>query len=337
MISIREVAREAGVSVTTVSYVLNNKGHISEETRQKVMDVVERLGYVPRIGAQSLRDNRARIVGYPWNFGPSPGDVNAILEEFLHYTMFYTEQRGRHLLLVRAPAENGLVVYDDLIKSQRVDGFILSHTVHYDVRIQHLHKIKFPFVAFGQSTSALDEETCWVDVDGMTGIRMATQHLIEQGHRRIALIREPTGSVSGDARYQGYVAALADSGVPYSPELVVVAEHRVSDGYLAAQALLDLPTLPTGMVAMSDTIALGAMQALRDRGCRAAITGFDDIPLGEFLTPPLTSVRQPIQDVAALMVEMLIQQIDDESFVPQQHLLLPTLVVRASSLGDFGQ
>lgn len=337
MISIREVAREAGVSVTTVSYVLNHKGNISEETRQKVIEVVERLGYVPRIGAQSLRDNRARIIGYPWNFGPSPGEVNAILEEFLHYTMFYAEQRGRHLLLVRAPAENGLAVYDDLIKSQRVDGFILSHTVHNDERIQHLYKIKFPFVAFGQSASSLDEETCWVDVDGMSGIRMATQHLIEQGHRRIALIRQPPDSVSGNDRYRGYVAALAEAGVPYNPELVVIAEHRVSDGYLAAQALLDLPTLPTGIVAMSDTIALGAMQAMRDRGCHAALTGFDDIPLGEFLTPALTSVRQPIQEVAELVVEMLIQQIDDEAFIPQQHLLSPTLVIRASSLGDYGQ
>ncbi|MBI5931937.1 MAG: LacI family DNA-binding transcriptional regulator [Chloroflexi bacterium] len=337
MISIREVAHEAGVSVTTVSYVLNNKGNISEETRQKVLEVVERLGYVPRIGAQSLRDNRARIIGYPWNFGPSPGEVNAILEEFLHYTMFYAEQRGRHLLLVRAPSEEGLAVYDDLIKSQRVDGVILSHTMQDDFRMHHLHKLKFPFVAFGQSNSSLDKETCWVDVDGMSGIRLATQHLIEQGHRRIGLIRQPTDSVSGNARYRGYVAALADYGVPYNPELVVIAEHRVSDGYLAARSLIDLPVRPTGIVAMSDTIALGAIQALRETGHWVALTGFDDIPLGEFLTPSLTSVRQPIQEVAALLVDMLIRQIDDESFVPQQHLLLPSLVIRASSLGDFGQ
>ncbi len=337
MISIREVAREAGVSVTTVSYVLNNKGNISEETRQKVLEVVERLGYVPRIGAQSLRDNRARIIGYPWNFEPSPRDTNTVLEEFLHYTMFYAEQRGRHLLLVRAPAEDGLAVYDDLIKSQRIDGFILSHTVQDDARMRHLNECKFPFVAFGHSNSPIDEEVCWVEVDGAGGIRLAAEHLIEQGHHRIAFVRWPPGSVSGDARFRGYVEALAESGLPFDPELVVIAEHRVAAGYQAAQFLMNLPKPPTAIMTISDTIALGAMQALRDMGSYAAITGFDDMPLGEFLTPSLTSVRQPIQDVAALVVDMLIQQIDDEAFVPQQHLLLPSLVIRASSLGEFGQ
>jgi DNA-binding LacI/PurR family transcriptional regulator len=338
MISIREVAQAAGVSVTTVSYVLNNKGNISEETRQKVLEVVEKLGYVPRVGAQSLRDNRARIIGYPWNFDYNPRETNTVLEEFLHHTMFYVEQRGRHLLLVRAPSEDGLVVYDDLIKSQRIDGFILSHTVFDDDRLPHLFKSKFPFVAFGRSMSPLDEAMSWVDVDGEGGIRLVVQHLFEQGHRHIGFLGWPPGSVSGDARFRGYTATLAELGLSFDSDLVVITEHRMASGYQAAQHLMQLPNPPTAIIAISDTIALGAMLAFRDMGRYAAITGFDDMPIGEFHTPSLTSVRQPIMEIAALLVDMLIQQIDEpDIYLPQQHLLLPSLVIRESSLGNYDQ
>jgi DNA-binding LacI/PurR family transcriptional regulator len=338
MISIREVAQAAGVSVTTVSYVLNNRGNISEETRQKVLEVVEKLGYVPRIGAQSLRDNRARIIGYPWNFDYNPRETNNILEEFLHHTMFYVEQRGRHLLLVRAPTEGGLAVYDDLIKSQRIDGFILSHTAPHDERLPHLYKSHFPFVAFGRSMSPLDDVMSWADVDGTGGIRLVVQHLFEQGHRRLAFITWPPGSLPGDERFRGYTETLAELGLSFDPDLVTVAEHRVAAGYQAGQHLMRLPNPPTAIIAVSDTVALGAMQAFRDMGRYAAITGFDDMPIGEFHTPSLTSVQQPIMEIAAILADMLIQQIDEpDTYLPQQHLLLPSLVIRESSLGNYGQ
>lgn len=331
MPSIKEVARAAGVSVTTVSFVLNNKGNISDETRQRVLNVIADLDYTPSAHARNLRDNQARVVGYAWD--KNRDRFNPVLDNFLYEMLRLCEQAGRNLLLFSNDAEIGLEPYRSLIDSRRVDGFILSHTRQNDPRFEYLYNAHIPFAAFGRSNSPIDELVAWVDVDGSAGTAATTQHLMEQGHERIAFIGWPVGSVSGDRRHAGYVTTTQQAGLPQPETYVVRATNDSASGYQAAQTLLSLPTPPTAIVCVSDVIALGVLRYMMESGCRVAVTGFDDTPIAEFSYPALTSVRQPIAQVAELLVEMLFLQLDDRDFIAPHHLLKPELVVRASSLG----
>lgn len=328
MISMKDIADAAGVSITTVSFVLNGKGNISPETRDRVLQVVKEKGYTRSIHARNLRDNQARIIGYAQH--RSRGQYHPLLDQFLYHLVQLVEPEGRHVLLFHAEPDDPVSVYRNLINSRRVDGFVLSYTERDDERFQVLHQeMEFPFVAFGQSLSPLDSVTHWVDVDGHTGIAMATTHLIERGHRRIAMIAWPEGSASGDLRFAGYVDTLQAHGIAYDDTLVTRIEDSIGNGYQVAQALMSLPDPPTAVVAVTDSFAFGAMQYCKDAGEVIAVTGFDDTPMAELLS--LTSIRQPVEHVAELLVEMLLAQLDDIEVETKQHLLKPELIIRTSS------
>ncbi|NOG52062.1 MAG: LacI family DNA-binding transcriptional regulator [Chloroflexi bacterium] len=166
MPSIRDVAEEAGVSVATVSLVLNEKGSISPETRQRVLEVVDRLGYI-RSRARSLRDNQSRVIGYAWDKQRS--EFNPVLDSFLYAILRNAEAHGRNVLVFSAEDSTDVAIYRELAAAKRVDGFVLSHTVQDDPRFVYLHEAGVPFVAFGRSNTPLDDEVFWVDVDGQAG------------------------------------------------------------------------------------------------------------------------------------------------------------------------
>ena len=140
MSSIKEVAKAAGVSVTTVSYVLNNKGHISPKTRQRVLQVIEEMGYTRSIQARNLRDQQSRTIGYAWRTPLDTHEGNPVLDAFLHQVMLLLEAQGFHLLIFHDPAETNLDIYRDLIKSRRVDAFILANTEANDTRVVYLYE-----------------------------------------------------------------------------------------------------------------------------------------------------------------------------------------------------
>lgn len=332
MSSIKQVAQVAGVSVTTVSYVLNDKGNISPETRQKVLRVIEELNYKPSVRGRSLRAQQSHIIGYAWRAPLDLREGNPVLDSFLHEVINLLEDQNFHVLIFNDPRETKLETYRDLVNSERVDGFILANTEVDDQRVAYLHEADFPFVSFGRSASPLDAETAWVDIDGHAGIYQATEHLIQQGHEQIALLGWPQRSVAGDARQAGYIQALADYGLPFNPDYIMAGDNLVTAAYVNTRRLMSLAQPPSAIVALSDIMALGAGRYLNEGGLRVALTGFDDTPTAEYITPPLTSLRQPIEQVAALLVEMLLKQLRGEALDQAQHILKPELIIRASSL-----
>ncbi|HDL41945.1 MAG TPA: LacI family transcriptional regulator, partial [Actinobacteria bacterium] len=182
----------------------------------------------------------------------------------------------------------------------------------------------------------------WVDVDGRAGADLATTHLLETGHRDIALIGWPEGSLTGDDRSSGYRKALDDLSVPVRPELIVRTENGVEAGRAAMDRLLGLEEPPTAVVAVQDSLALGAMNAIRDAGLTIgrdiAVVGFDDIPSAALAYPPLSSVRQPMDRVGELVVEMLVEELDEDSESSMKTgILTPELIVRASSGSTAGE
>jgi len=335
MPTIKDVAREAGVSTATVSYVLNNTGTVSEATRQRVLEAVRKLNYRPSVIARGLQARESRIIGYTWRPLP-PDQLNPILEQFLHSMGVAAARHGYHVLSF--PESDDVVgAYQEMVESDRVDGFVLSNTNRDDPRIRYLMEVDFPFVAFGRANPEWDFP--WVDVDGTAGVRQAVQHLLELGHRRIACLAWPEDSLTGEFRLQGYRSAMEEAGLTIDSAWILRIESDHHQAYEAMQTWLDLPPgrRPTAVVALTDLMALGVMNAVQERGLRVgrdvAVVGFDDMPLAQYLRPPLTSLRQPLRQVGELVIDMLMRRIRGEPLSEPHVLLPPRLIVRESSTG----
>lgn len=334
MATIKDVAREAGVTVTTVSFVLNNSGRVGEATRQRVLEAARRLNYRPSIIAQNLRAGESRIIGYAWHT-ERPGEWTAVMQQFLYNMSAAAETAGYHVLTFIADPADPVSSYLALADTARVDGFVLAYTTENDPRIHRLLSLGIPFVAFGRTN--FDWDFPYVDVDGTDGMRQVVEHLLAQGHRRIGLINWPAGSLAGGHRAAGYVQALQAAGIRPASALQTVAQNSAPDGYAAVQTLMCLPPdeRPTAIACVSDVIAIGAMQWLSEAGYTVgqdiAITGFDDVPTAAHLSPPLTSVAQPLDTVGKMVIDILLEVLQGRQEHPHQVLLKPRLMIRASS------
>ena len=336
-VTIKDVARRASVSIATVSYVFNESAPISEATRACVLAAAKELGYRPSAIARGLRAQESRIIGYTWHQLPSDC-WNPILDRFLHSMAEAAEAQRYHILaFTSSPDGEAWQPYEKLMLTGQVDGFIVSNTDRDDARVRYLLDSGFPFVAFGRANEEWDFS--YVDVDGAEGVRRAVEHLLALGHRRIGLIAWPETSLTGQYRYQGYGAALQAAGLSPDPAWITRAEHTEASGRQATHALLSLPPdrRPTAVVALSDMMAIGAINAIYEAGLQpgqdVAVIGFDDVPTAQYLRPPLTTLRQPIAEVGERVINILLQLIRGEELEEQEVLLPPTIIVRESSGG----
>ena len=344
-VTLKQVAANAGVSYQTVSKVLNKQIKVTKETEQRILDSVQALGYRPNILARSLRSQRSHLIGYSWAPTP-PGQVNPILDQFLQSMVQAAENAGYHLLTFPYRAGDQVIdAYKDLIETNRVDAFVLSSVEFDDPRIQYLRQVNFPFVAFGRSNS--DWDIPFVDIDGGAGMQMVVGHLVEQGHKRIAALVWPTTSRVGQNRMEGLQLGLQRAGIQILPQFIAEGEGVYTFGYQATARWLEQPgERPTAIIAFNDAMAIGAMHAILDHGLQVggdiAVTGFDDTPMIQYLTPPLTSVRQPIWEVGQSVMAMMLERLNageaDTARESHPHLLItPRLIVRASSTGWTGE
>lgn len=336
-VNIKDVAARAGVSYQTVSKVLNGQARFSPDTEARIWTAARELGYRPHMFARNLRSQRSRMIGYSWT-SARPDEANSILDAFLSSMVLEAEAAGYHLLpFPHREGDDQISGYQELIDSGKVDGFVLSSIDHQDPRVRFLLERQFPFVTFGRTGP--DDTSPYVEVDGAAGLRMATEHLLARGHRRIAALAWPERSRVGNDRLSGYLAALAAAGITPASELVARDEGDLERAFTTTERLLSLPAerRPTAIVTMNDTMAIGAMQAAAAHGLTAgrdlAIVGFDDAPMVQYLQPPLTSVRQPIREVGHKVVEILIALLEGRPPAERQVMLKPELIVRASSQG----
>lgn len=332
-VKIKDVARAADVSIATVSYVLNNSAPVSSDTRERVLDAIRRLGYRPNSTARNLKASETRLIGYAWH-NVQQGQMKPILDRFIYQMARAAESFGYHVLTFTLSPGDPAAAYDELIRTSRVDGFVVAET-DYHGPIQRLTDLGFPFVVFGRTGP--ESDFLYADVDVYSGIRMAVEHLLALGHRRIGCIGWPKGSHNGDTRIAGYVHTLRAGEIEPRADWIVRVQNTIGDGFAGAKALLSLPEdeRPTAIVSLSDIMATGALQYIEAVGLRAgfdvAITGFDDDPMSAFLRPPLTTLHQPIDEIAVRVAEMLVASIAGQP-IPDQHVLFqPTLLIRPSS------
>jgi DNA-binding LacI/PurR family transcriptional regulator len=337
MPTIKDVAKEAGVSIATVSYVLNNRNDmVSEKTRVHVMETARQLGYRANIIAKNLQSSRTNLLGYAWHTNPID-QPNLVMAQFIYHLAQAAEAQQYHLLTFTHPNDEPSAVYDELIRSGRVDGFLLAETVTDDPRVRYLMQKDFPFVSFGRANPKWDTDYHWIDTDGKAGMYDGTCYLIDEGHERIAFLGWPQDSLSGNYRLSGYQAAMTDACLPMPDDYIIYNDYAKNSIENAFTHWATLPTKqhPTAIIAVADYVAVAAMRIAEQFGFEIgktlSIVGFDDAPFVRYLQPGLTTLQQPLPEIAKTMVEMIDLLIAGEVPEQSQRLFAPRLVIRGSS------
>ncbi len=336
-VTISQVAAAAGVSRQTVSNVLNAPRRVAPATAARVKDTIDRLGYRPNRAAQNLRERASRCIGFKID---SPARMSNLLDRFLHALADAAGAAGYHVLLfTAADVDAEFAAYDDLIRTGTVDGFVLADVAHMDRRLTWFTNRRIPFVCFGRPWGHDHDRFFWADVDGAYGVEQAVGHLAARGHRRIAYLGWPEGTGFGDERRTGWERAMNADGLDCDGLLGVSAEDA-AEASAAADRLLALPDPPTAFVCGSDTYALAVRLACgtgTDGVPNVEVVGFDDSPAARVVTPPMSSVRQPLAEVAHGIVGLLLHQLQGLGAPPEGVMLRPLLVTREPSVPDDGR
>ena len=332
-VTTHDIAREAGVARTTVSHILNNRTGImiSPKTRERVLTIARKLGYVANSAAQMLVTGRSKTIGLVLS-RPDLICVDAFVPMMVFGLNEACRTRGYRLLMesIREPAD--VDAYLDLAKSKRIDGMIVINPRMGDVPLRKVIESKFPVLVFG--SSGHPQEHSIATQDGEASCR-ATTHLLSMGHRRIAHISyAPLEYLPAVKRLEGYRTAYKKAGFSCDKKLFAEANFTLESGYHAMRQILASKTRPTALFAGNDTVALGAMTAVREAGLsipeNLAVVGYDDIPAAEFAYPPLTTIRSHAFEQGKLLGEAAIALVVGKGIGSQPDVLSLELVIRAS-------
>jgi LacI family transcriptional regulator len=327
--TIRQIAEQAGVSIATVSRVLNGRGDVSDETRDLVARVIRENGYTANRSARGLSGGRTGFVGvvvplvFPAYFsGILDGAAEALFERDLQIVLSPTRQEH----------DREVSVLDRLHGA--TDGSLIILPQESSEELERHLDNGFRFVVI-DPLMRLDERIPSVSAANTSGADQAMRHLLGLGHRRIAAIVGPSGWVASEDRRRGYHAALAAAGILPDPALEAESDFEISGGVKAAGAFLDLADPPTAIFAFSDNLAIGAIQAAQARGLRVpedlSVVGFDDVEPATIVTPALTTVRQPLAEMGRTGVSLLNRLLERQRFETLHVELATRLVVREST------
>ena len=327
--TIEDVARRAGVSRQTVSRVINGKGEISAVTHARVQAVIEEMGYRPSAVAQSM------VAGHTCTLGCiSPNFSDYTFARIIEAAQVEAHRHGYFILAGSAPSEPDVEPLLEEMLRRQVDG-LLALNPHADGRHQHLTPLvergmalvyvgNSPYGASISSVRCHDHEGGW----------QASRHLIELGHAAVATILGPANEECVRDRLAGYRQALAEAGLAYDPALVMNGNWSATSGYQATRQMIESGRTFAALFAQNDQMAVGAIRALRESGRRVpgdvSVIGFDDIPLASYFDPPLTTLRQPLEELGRQAARLLIETIHNPGRPSEQVLIQARLVERAS-------
>jgi LacI family transcriptional regulator len=328
--TVRDVAAQTGVSIATVSRVLNDHAHVAPHTRDLVQRAVDRLG----AQAPAPRSAPARVAAgavylrCPYLLTDYFGLIVSSIAETL-------ELHGRQLLLNAGEAAQQAAILPSLASRPGISGAIMVLPPEPSEQLVTLRRRGFPFVVVDPRTP-MPRDIAAVSAAHFAGARNITSHLVDLGHRRIGVIAGPHNWLASDARLAGHASALADVGVLPDPDLVWQDTGPTAHfGHRAAEGLLDLPRRPTALIGFNDKAAVGALAAATERGLRVpedlSIAGFDDIDLAQATRPMLTTVRQPLQEMGRIAVSLLIRLLERQRLDALHVELATELVVRGST------
>lgn len=332
-LTLEKIGKLAGVSRSTVSRVINDYPHIKPEVRERVRRVIEETGYQPNSVARSLASSKSKVLGLV-----IPSIINSVFTDpyFPRLTQGIAQACNEAgytltLILFHSPEEERQNARR-IINNSLLDGIIITADILDDPIIPHLVATETPFVQVGRPQQP--EKVSYVDTDNRYGGELATEYLIQAGYRRIAQIATAK-NIAGIDREDGYRKALRDHGMVIDPNLTAYGDYTRASGYTAMKALL--PQEPDAVFVHSDTMSLGAIQAIREAGLSVphdiAIVGFDDLPPATLAEPKLTTIRQPIHQTGVVAVNMLIDILKTGT-QPPRHRILPIELVTRQSCGQ---
>lgn len=337
MATIKDVARHADVSVTTVSHVVNDTRHVSAKVRERVELAIRELGYVPNAMARSLKSNTTSTLGMliPNSSNPYFAEIVRIIEDRCFGA-------GYTLILCNTDDEpHRQSVYLQVLAERRIDGLIVVSTGAGDEEslMKQLRGLRMPTVLVDREIA--DPACDLVETAHMQGGLLAVRHLLSLGHKRIACIGGPVGVMPSEQRIEGWRMALAETGatpdIANAQALLWRGGFTSQGGYEAMHAILRAGTndIPSAVFVCNDLMAIGALRAAHESGVRVpdelSIVGFDDIELSAYTSPPLTTVAQPKERIGALAVDMLLERVGGKRRDARKVVLQPELRVRASS------
>ncbi|MDI7775704.1 LacI family DNA-binding transcriptional regulator [Asticcacaulis sp. EMRT-3] len=333
IVTIHDVARHVGVSPMTVSRVINGEKNVREETRAKVMASVEALNYSPNLAARSLATQDSARIGLLYS-NPSV----AFLSEFLLGILSESSQGGAQLLIESCEGPEGATTALEKMKAGGCDGVILSPPLSDSTRVARtLTEMNLPFV--GVAMARLADDVSCVMIDDFKAAKAMTRRLLELGHRKIAFIKGPPNAYASQKRFEGFEAAMLKAGLEVEATAVAQGSFTYRSGFDAAERLLSQKIRPTAIFASNDDMAAGAVAAAHRLGLdvptTVTVVGFDDTAMASSVWPELTTVRQPIADMAGLSVRVLLDAIrahrQGRSFEPVREIRDFSLIERQSS------
>jgi LacI family transcriptional regulator len=330
MVTIKDVARAAGVSVATVSRVYNGSELVRQQTGQRVREVAQRLGYSPNAAARSLITSRTSTIGVllPDLYGEFFSEVIRGIDQA-------AQRHGYHLLVSSSHSARPEVEAAFRSMRGRVDGLVVMWPeMDTETAVRNL-PAGFPVVLLNSPVEAGAFDV--IRIANFDGAYAMVRHFLDLGHRRIAIIRGVESNYDSEERLRGYHAALAEAGISPSAGYEVSGDFKEAAGFHATAELLRADPWPTAIFAANDAMAIGAMSALREAGLRVpddvAIGGFDDIPMARYLDPPLSSVHVDISALGELATVRLISALQDKEHHERREDVLPTTLVLRRSCG----
>lgn len=330
MANIREVAKKAGVSVATVSRVLNHPERVSPKTKQHIDSVIKELDFSPNAFARSLNLKRSNTIALviPDIVNPQYMEIARGVEQVAH-------EKGYTLLLCNSEKDlRKEKAYVRMLIDKKIDGIILAFTLLQEGDFQEIRNRNIPLVLFGQNI--LHENISSVYSDFKKGSYLAVTHLINLGFKKIAFIGGAADNLENRDKVLGYTEALLSRGLKISKEMMVEGTDDIDSGYLAALSLLKNTPVPEALFVANDLMAMGAMDAFKNEGYRIpddiSVIGYDNIRMASLIEPKLTTVSWPVHKMGLISARILIEEVESEEESPASRniFLSPRLKIRKS-------
>lgn len=327
--TIYDVAKEAGVSIATVSKVINGKGKISEETRELVIAIMERLDYQPSVIASALAGKKTFTLGLL-----VPDISNPFFAEIARAIEDQGQRHGYSVVMCSTDNKDEKVErYIALLLQKSVDGIIIATGIDQKHILEQLLSKRIPVVLLARDMPLVAVNT--VVVDDFVGGSLAASHLLELGHQRIAILGENPKVFSSRERIRGFRQTMEDRHVPFREDWLRYGDYKMEDGKLRALQLLQAEDRPTAIFACNDMLAVGALQAAKETGTRVpgelSIVSFDNTILAMVTDPPLTTIAQPMEYMGKMVVDLIVDELSGENGIRQRTVLRPELLIRAST------
>src|SRR5215207_6395288 len=329
MTTIREVAESAGVSYATVSHVINNTRLVSPETRERVVTAMDALHYRPNALARSLRQGKTNTIGLVL-----PDSANPFFAEISRSIEDEAFKKGYSVFLCNTELDTQReLFYVDVLSKKQVDGIIFIAAGDQTDSVDFLLRRSMPLVMIDRNVPKVEADA--VFTDNQLGGFLATQHLLELGHIRIACIAGPSSITPSAERIIGYRKALEQAGISYDENLLVRGDYHAQSGMEITHSLLKMTPRPTAIFALNDLMAIGALRAATEAGYSipkdVAVVGYDDLDISRFTNPPLTTIAHPKKEIGTQAVHLLVDRMSHKSRPPSHLVLPPELIIRRST------